>query len=281
MLSDSDDTQGKTDTTTVDCTDKTHAPLITDREREAQEPIEVDKSPEIEPFTDHFSGCYVCKHNSTSHTGTHNTIKYRSYNNFEEEAFLEDLTTTPWNIIDMFDNPNDALDRWKYLFLDVVGRHRCNYPHEIKIIIIIIIFIIIIITTPLDSPLHLDNHVLLAAYYLMSAPSDDALKHRSVEVCNLYYWSKTNPCATTYQCLVDRCKGTSCIDIPDVLPDLNELWSEGTSCNKLPDYKMLCWDRSYIKFHYGQPIVCGILIDDRVDDRMLTTLYGPNPYEAD
>ncbi len=27
--------------------------------------------------------------------------------------------------------------------------------------------------------------------------------------------------------------------------------------------------------------MCGILIDDRVDDRMLTTLYGPNPAQSD
>ncbi len=84
MLSDSDDTQGKTNTTTVDSTDKTHAPIITDMEREAQEPIEVDKSLEIE-----------------------------------------------------------------------LG----------------------LITTPLDSPLHLENRMLSAAYYLQCAPSEDACKH--------------------------------------------------------------------------------------------------------
>ncbi len=102
-----------------------------------------------------------------------------------------------------------------------------------------------------------------------------------MEVSNLYYWSKTNPCATTYQCLVDRGKGTSCIDIPDVWPDLNELWSEGTSCNKHLVYKILYSDGSYIKFHYDKPIVCGILIDDRVYDHMLTTLYGLNQTQAD
>ncbi len=123
MLSDSDDAQGKTDTTIVDSTDKTNAPIITDRECEAQKPIEVDKTPEIE-----------------------------------------------------------------------LG----------------------FITRPLDSPLHLENRILSVAYYLTCAPSDDALKHRSVEVRNLYYWSKTNLCAAKYQCSVDHGKGTSCIDIPDV-----------------------------------------------------------------
>ncbi len=99
-----------------------------------------------------------------------------------------------------------------------------------------------LITTPLDSPLHLANRILSAAYYLPCALSDDALKHRSVEIRNQYYWIKTNPCAATYQGFVDRGKGTSCKSIPDVWPDLIELWTEGTSCNKLPDYKILYWD---------------------------------------
>ncbi len=71
------------------------------------------------------------------------------------------------------------------------------------------------------------------------------------------------------------------LDIPDVWPELNELWTDGTTCNKLPDYKSLYWDWSYIIFHYGKPIVCGVLIDDRVDNHMLTTLYGPNPAQSD
>ncbi len=39
-------------------------------------------------LSDHFPVCYVPKHNSTSPTGTHNTIKYRLYKNFDEQAFL-------------------------------------------------------------------------------------------------------------------------------------------------------------------------------------------------
>ncbi len=146
MLSESDDAEEKTDTTTIDSTDKTNAPIITGMEHQAQENIEVDKSPEFE-----------------------------------------------------------------------LG----------------------LITTPLHSPLHFDNRILLTAYYLRCALSDNALKHRSVEVRNLYYWSKRNQCAATYQCFVDRGKGTSCMDIPDVWPDLNELWTEGTSCNKIPDCQIL------------------------------------------
>ncbi len=112
-------------------------------------------------------------------------------------------------------------------------------------------------------------------------PPDDALKQRSVEARNLYYWSKTNPYAATYQCFVDRGKATSCIDIPDVWPNLNGLWTEGKPCNKLPDNEILYRYDSYIKLHFRKPIVCGLLIDDSVNDRMLTTLYGPNPGQSD
>ncbi len=167
MLSESDDGGEKIDTTTMDSTDKTNAPIITDGDCQAHETMVVEKLPEVE-----------------------------------------------------------------------LG----------------------LITTSLDSPLHLDNHILLSTYYLPCAPPDDVLKRRSVEVRNLYYWSKTNPSAVTYQHFVDRGKGTSCIDIPDVWPDLLELWTEGTPCNKFPDYKMLYYDDSYIKFHFGKPIVCGLLI---------------------
>ncbi len=59
----------------------------------------------------------------STYTGKHTVIKYGSYKNFNKETFLEDLNTTPWLICDIFDNPNDALDCWRYLFMEVVDRH--------------------------------------------------------------------------------------------------------------------------------------------------------------
>ncbi len=35
-------------------------------------------------------------------------------------------------------------------------------------------------------------------------------------------------CSATYQCFVDCGKSTSCIDVPEVWPDLQELWTVGT-----------------------------------------------------
>ncbi len=99
MLSESDDAEEKTDTTTMDSTDKTYTPIITDGDRQAQETMVIEKLPEVE-----------------------------------------------------------------------LGP----------------------ITTPIDSQLHLDNCILSAPYYLPCVPPDDALKHRSVEVRNLYYGSKRN-----------------------------------------------------------------------------------------
>ncbi len=71
-------------------------------------------------------------HNATAHTGSHNIIQYRSYINFDNHLFLEYLFTTPWNIIEMFDSPNDALDCWKYLLFHVVDRHAPMMERRIK-----------------------------------------------------------------------------------------------------------------------------------------------------
>ncbi len=48
MLSDSDDAEEKTDTTTMDCSDKTYVLIKTDGDHQAQENIVVDKTPEVE-----------------------------------------------------------------------------------------------------------------------------------------------------------------------------------------------------------------------------------------
>ncbi len=63
------------------------------------------------------------KRNAMFHTGTHINIKYRLFKNFNQDAFVNDLSTTPWNLCYIFDDPNDALNFWQYLFLEVVDKH--------------------------------------------------------------------------------------------------------------------------------------------------------------
>jgi hypothetical protein len=74
-------------------------------------------------ISDHFPVCYSRSHNSATRKHKHSSIKYRSYKNFNQSAFLEDLTLVPWNVCESFDDPNDALDCWEKLFLEVVEKH--------------------------------------------------------------------------------------------------------------------------------------------------------------
>ena len=51
------------------------------------------------------------------------TIKYRSYTHFDQDAFLSDLGSVPWSIIELFDDVDDALHACEVLFMDVVNVH--------------------------------------------------------------------------------------------------------------------------------------------------------------
>ena len=50
----------------------------------------------------------------------HYTISYRSFKNFDEAKFFDDLKDVPWDIIHIFDDTNDILTAWSDLFLEVV-----------------------------------------------------------------------------------------------------------------------------------------------------------------
>ncbi len=82
--------------------------------------------------------------------------------------------------------------------------------------------------------LHLRNRILSGDYYLPLSPSDTALNQRCQELKMLYDISLHSPCATSYRCLVDRGKGTNCFDIPDLWPNLQQLWDYDTRVTNSP-----------------------------------------------
>ena len=51
------------------------------------------------------------------------TIKYRKWKNFSEQALQQDLEKAPWNVLDMYDDPNDAIQFCNRTFLDVADDH--------------------------------------------------------------------------------------------------------------------------------------------------------------
>ena len=53
----------------------------------------------------------------------HYTISYRSFKNFNEAKFIEELQSVPWDTIKLFDDTDDILEAWSDLFLQVVDNH--------------------------------------------------------------------------------------------------------------------------------------------------------------
>ncbi|CAB3996029.1 Hypothetical predicted protein [Paramuricea clavata] len=82
-------------------------------------------------LSDHYPTCTVFK-DSFGRKHSHNTIRYRCYKNFDEEIFCKDLAQIPWDIIDVFDDVDDALDAWYNLYLEVVDKHLSWREKRVK-----------------------------------------------------------------------------------------------------------------------------------------------------
>lgn len=83
-------------------------------------------------LSDHFA--VFCNRKSQSVIGknTHQSITYRSFKNFEENRFLNDLSSVPWGIIEHFDKVDDIVSVWSTLLLEVLDRHAPIKHHRIK-----------------------------------------------------------------------------------------------------------------------------------------------------
>ena len=73
-------------------------------------------------LSDHFPTFFTRKINLHVPKSQHYTITYRSFKTFNEENFIADLRNIPWDTIKIFDDPNDELDAWTYLFIDIVDQ---------------------------------------------------------------------------------------------------------------------------------------------------------------
>ena len=95
-----------------------------------KECIRATKVPKI-AISDHYPTCAVWKL-KFSQKQQHTHIKYRSMKNFNEQKFREDLREVPWHVLDIFDNPNDALSAWSTLFMDIVESHAPLRSRRVK-----------------------------------------------------------------------------------------------------------------------------------------------------
>ena len=78
--------------------------------------------PEI-GLSDHFPIFLTRKTNCTMPKLSHQTISYRSFKTFNEQEFINDLQSAPWDIIKIFDDTNDTLDSWTSMFIEIVDKH--------------------------------------------------------------------------------------------------------------------------------------------------------------
>ena len=84
-------------------------------------------------LSDHFPVFITRKLNSSSVLRkSHHSISYRSFKNFNETEFINDLSSTPRDVIKRFDDTNDIVESWSSLFLDIIDKHLPLKQHRVK-----------------------------------------------------------------------------------------------------------------------------------------------------
>ena len=62
----------------------------------------------------------------------HKTITYSAMKMFDQGQFLKDLECQPWVLLDIYDDPNDAMDFFNKLFENVLNRHAPKKTKRVK-----------------------------------------------------------------------------------------------------------------------------------------------------
>ncbi|XP_060580125.1 uncharacterized protein LOC132736928 [Ruditapes philippinarum] len=84
-------------------------------------------------ISDHFPIVFTRKTKEKIKKGPlHLTINYRYLKQFNAEHFLADLSNQPWTLIDVFTEPDDALDTFYNLFLKVLDSHAPYRQKRVK-----------------------------------------------------------------------------------------------------------------------------------------------------
>ncbi|MEW8546816.1 MAG: reverse transcriptase family protein [Candidatus Thiodiazotropha sp.] len=83
-------------------------------------------------LSDHYPIFFTRKMHVHPPKSNHFSISYRSFNNFDEAKFIEDLQSVPWDTIKLFDDTDDIMEAWLDLFLQVVDKHVPIKQHRVK-----------------------------------------------------------------------------------------------------------------------------------------------------
>ena len=73
-------------------------------------------------LSDHYPIFITRNVNASLPKSSHFTTKHRSFKNFNEEDFVHDLSSALWDI-KVFEDPDDILETWSNVFLDIVNIH--------------------------------------------------------------------------------------------------------------------------------------------------------------
>ena len=79
--------------------------------------------------SDHYAIFCNRKINCILKRNLHKSIKYRSFKNFDEIAFL---LAVPWSEIEIFNDTGESLEAWNSLFIETVDKHAPIKTHRIK-----------------------------------------------------------------------------------------------------------------------------------------------------
>ena len=84
-------------------------------------------------ISDHYPICPTRKISKSKNTaGDHETITYRTMKCFETDQFLAELGAQAWLVLDMYDDPNDALDLFIETFESTLDPHASKWTKRVK-----------------------------------------------------------------------------------------------------------------------------------------------------
>ncbi len=81
--------------------------------------------------SDHYPVCYT-RNSRGSVKNKHISIKYRSFKRFNEASFISDLENQPWHRVNQFEDPNEALEVFNTLLMEIVDKHMPEIEKRVK-----------------------------------------------------------------------------------------------------------------------------------------------------
>ena len=83
-------------------------------------------------ISDHYAVFGNRKLKNCVKSNAHQTITYRSFKNFDESRFINDMHAVPWETIEYFSDINEIVEVWNKMFLEIVNKHAPLKLHRIK-----------------------------------------------------------------------------------------------------------------------------------------------------